>query len=436
MPTGAVGPPAAHGRTGAHAFRIMAPVPRFVVEASLVWSSDGSSHADRTYVGHVDLDAPTLPPRLRSAISATPIGGRASVHCAPGELLPARDPALCRRVLRSQFRGPCVHGRTLEPRAGRYYPIALLAGAERGASLTGGAQEGGRRPFRCLDVDATHLAIDLNHPLAGTAVEVEMLRVEPPGVGRHAVTGLHAAARDDDLVATLTARGPGMQAELPGRRTDFLADDPFARVDAGDDAAFYASPRLVHHLDAAARARVQTLYARLVHPGMAVLDLMASWVSHLPEARPGLRVTGLGLNADELAANTALAERVVRDLNRTPALPFPDASFDAAVCTASVEYLTRPVEVMREVARVLRPGAPFALTWSDRWFPPKVVRIWTELHPFERLALVIDLLRESGCYERPVSESLRGLPRPPDDKYAATMRVSDPVYAVRALRRG
>jgi len=117
-------------------------------------------------------------------------------------------------------------------------------------------------------------------------------------------------------------------------------------------------------------------------------------------------------------------------LNRAPALPLADAGFDLAVCTVSVEYLVDPVAVFREVGRVLRPGAVFAVVCSERWFPPKVIRVWRELHPFERMGLVLAWLRQAGGFEGLHTESVRGLPRPPDDRYAGRLAFADPVHAV------
>jgi SAM-dependent methyltransferase len=166
---------------------------------------------------------------------------------------------------------------------------------------------------------------------------------------------------------------------------------------------------------------------------MRVLDLMSSVNSHLPEAIAPLEVVGLGMNEAELLRNPRLAERIVHDLNRSPSLPFADGRFEAALCTVSVEYLIRPVEVFREVRRVLRAGAPFVLSFSERWFPPKVIRIWTELHPYERLGLVLDWLHRAGGFAGLRTESLRGLPRPADDKYAGLTRRSDPLYCAWGL---
>lgn len=145
----------------------------------------------------------------------------------------------------------------------------------------------------------------------------------------------------------------------------------FDRADPGPDTAFYGPPRLVTHIDEGAIAAVGDLYAELSVEG-EVLDLMSSWVSHF--RAPPRRLVGLGMNAAELAANPVLAEHVVHDLNVDPALPFPDASFDDVTCCVSVDYLVRPMEVFGEVARVLRPGGRFVVTFSNRCFPTKAIR--------------------------------------------------------------
>ena len=147
----------------------------------------------------------------------------------------------------------------------------------------------------------------------------------------------------------------------------------FDRMDDADDATFYAPERLVTHIDEAAIAAVGDLYAELGIEGR-VLDLMGSWVSHFVE--PPEHLTVLGMNPRELEANPMAMELVRHDLNRDPTLPFADASFDDAVCCVSVDYLTRPVEVFAEVARTLRPGGRFVVTWSNRCFPTKAIRGW------------------------------------------------------------
>ena len=172
----------------------------------------------------------------------------------------------------------------------------------------------------------------------------------------------------------------------------------FRRADESDDAQFYVWPRLVHHIDDGARAAVTALYREHLSSGDDVLDLMSSWVSHLPPDLELGRVAGLGMNADELAENPRLSDWTVQSLNADPALPYDDGAFDAALCCVSVQYLTRPAEVFAEVGRVLRPGAPFVVTFSNRCFPTKAVAAWRALDDDGHAALVAEYARLSGAF--------------------------------------
>jgi SAM-dependent methyltransferase len=172
----------------------------------------------------------------------------------------------------------------------------------------------------------------------------------------------------------------------------------FNRLDESPDWLFYRQPRLVTHIDEFAIAAVSDLYRRWLPPGGAILDLMSSWVSHLPEDVDYGRVVGLGMNADELAANPRLDSYVVHDLNETPALPFAAHEFDAAVICVSIQYLTRPVEVLRDLARVLRSAAPLVITFSNRCFPTKAVAIWQALDDQGHIDLVTRYLEAAACW--------------------------------------
>jgi SAM-dependent methyltransferase len=172
----------------------------------------------------------------------------------------------------------------------------------------------------------------------------------------------------------------------------------FARVDESPDALFYGEPRFALHIDDATIAALTQLYREELPPGCRVLDLMSSWVSHLPNDVRYARVAGLGMNADELAANPRLDERRVQDLNREPALPWPDASFDAVLCAVSVQYLVRPVEVFAEVARVLREGGKLLVATSHRLFPTKAIAAWRSLPADDRLRLVGAYLGQAGGF--------------------------------------
>jgi len=162
---------------------------------------------------------------------------------------------------------------------------------------------------------------------------------------------------------------------------------------------------------------------------------MSSWTSHIPDNLNLKRLIGLGLNSEELEKNIHLTDRMVYDLNQNPTLLLETESFDAAICSLSVEYLIHPFEVFKEIARVLKSGTRFIITFSNRWFPPKVTGIWKELHDFERMGLVLEYFLQSGMYKDMQTYSMRGLPRPRHDKYFSEKRWSDPVFAVWGTRK-
>jgi SAM-dependent methyltransferase len=170
----------------------------------------------------------------------------------------------------------------------------------------------------------------------------------------------------------------------------------FRKADPSADAAFYAQPRFVTHIDDGAIAAVTATYREFFPTNGDILDLMSSWISHLPSEIHYNSVTGHGMNAAELDANPRLTARIVQDLNTDPALPFADGAFDGAGLCVSVQYLQRPVEVFREVRRVLRPGAPFVVSFSNRCFPTKAVAIWQALDGADQQRLVAAYMEASG----------------------------------------
>jgi SAM-dependent methyltransferase len=198
-----------------------------------------------------------------------------------------------------------------------------------------------------------------------------------------------------------------------------LPEGAFGRMDETPDEEFYRTPRLVTHIDERAIAAVTQLYRELFPAGGEVLDLMSSWISHLPPEVAYRRVVGLGMNETELRRNDRLDSYVVQNLNENPRLPFGDAEFDGCGICVSIDYLTRPVEVLREVGRVLRVGSPVVITFSNRCFPTKAVAVWHQLDDRGHMRLVESYLREAGCFD-----NVRGLDRSPRRLF------SDPLYAV------
>ena len=200
----------------------------------------------------------------------------------------------------------------------------------------------------------------------------------------------------------------------------------FRRMDDSDDELFYSSPRFVVHIDDGAIAKVGEIYAQVLPQGGAILDLMSSWRTHLTANTRPSRVVGLGMNADEMRDNPQLTEAVVHNINKDPVLPFRDAEFDGAIMTVSVQYLIHPPETFAEVGRVLKPGAPFIVTFSNRMFPTKAVAIWQYLDERDRVGLVGRYFKDSGAFE-----NLDAI-----DKSAPTDPPSDPVWAVLGYRIG
>jgi len=170
----------------------------------------------------------------------------------------------------------------------------------------------------------------------------------------------------------------------------------FVKSDASPDALFYAAPRFVTHIDGPAIAAVAALYRDLFPAGGVILDLMSSWVSHLPREVAYAEVIGHGMNAEELAANGQLSRFFVQDLNQNALIPLDPNSVDAAAICVSVQYLQNPVRVLREVARVLKPDGPIAITFSNRRFPTKAVAIWQALADDAHVKLVALYLERAG----------------------------------------
>jgi SAM-dependent methyltransferase len=198
----------------------------------------------------------------------------------------------------------------------------------------------------------------------------------------------------------------------------------FARLDESADPLFYSEPRKVVHIDEPAIATVAQFFRDTLPPHGVTLDLMSSWRSHWPGDLPKQRLAGLGLNAEEMADNPDLDDYVVHDLNADPNLPFESDTFDAVVVTVSIQYMTRPVDVFRDVNRILKPGGLFAVIYSNRMFPTKAVAIWRMLNDREHADLIATYFRHAGNFVDLQAQSHT----PPAVAY------TDPIYVVMARK--
>ncbi|MCB1724420.1 MAG: methyltransferase domain-containing protein [Chromatiaceae bacterium] len=384
---------------------------------SLAWRSEHARHTDQLVARKLNLWRDILPYELEPELMDQPVDHVATHAYPPGELIVPYQADLCFNLSQRAFHRRLRKNNYIEPRMGRFYPRAFIGGSR-------GVFPEEILPFRVCSASEDMICCDLNNPLADRPLELTARILDI------------WAARDEhggscnDIAEMVTLNGPGMQGRWRGRPTDFWQDIPFARIAGEPDAGFYALPRMVSHIDRSASAQIARLYRRLLPRAGRVLDLMASWESHLPRESELGEVVGLGMNAEELAANPLFASHLVHDLNLNPTLPFGDGEFDAVICSLSVEYLVKPFEVFAEVARVLRPGGRFVVSFSNRWFPPKAIHAWEGMHEFERPGLVLEYFLRDGLFDALETWSIRGLPRPADDKYADRLGDSDPVYAV------
>ena len=173
----------------------------------------------------------------------------------------------------------------------------------------------------------------------------------------------------------------------------------FVCADATPDEDFYQSPRMVAHVDEGTLTALTEFYRSFIPQHSDVLDLMSSWISHLPAEVQLGRVVGLGMNADELAANTQLTQWSVQNLNDQPILPYASESFDRALIVVSIQYLRRPIDVLLSVHNVLREGAEIAIAMSHRLFPTKAIVAFQSLSVDERMNLVRYYLDKAGFRE-------------------------------------
>lgn len=392
------------------------------LEWILDWEDGQAVHTERYLARRVNFWRDIFPPGMRQALEGLGVGQSACLTYGPGRIAPAYDPALRLRVPKTDVLARVVAGRVVRPRVGRFYPRGLFGPGS-------GFFPQDARPARVVDQDEAHLLIDVNHPLAGRAVTVTVV------VHDLAPKVSDTGGRLYDWIEEIRDYGPGMQTAQAGAWSDYPDGDGSVRADESPDGFFYAAPRLIGHVDRQASRMLTSLYAPRLSAGMRVLDLMSGFVSHLPEDAD-LTVTGLGLNAVEMAANPRLANHLVHDLNASPRLPFPDAAFDAVVLSLSAEYLVNPLPVFRDCARVVRPGGIMLTGISKRWFPEKCVREWMDLHEFERVGLILDLYRQAGFAEGQFSQSARNWPRPFDDPHIGQTLDSDPVAVIGGIRSG
>lgn len=205
----------------------------------------------------------------------------------------------------------------------------------------------------------------------------------------------------------------------------FRTED-FSRYDESTDDNFYESPRFVTHIDDPA-IKALTKYYEKVFPksgndDAVILDVCSSWISHYPKGYTAGRISGIGMNAAELAKNDVLTDYEVRDLNVDPTLPYPDDTFDVITNAVSVDYLTKPLEMFKEMQRVLKPGGVAIMSFSNRCFPTKAISIWTATGDPDHVWIVGSYYHYAGGFEAPTGIDISPNPGRSDPMYVVTAK--------------
>jgi hypothetical protein len=391
------------------------------IELSLSWKSLAVKHTDCFFVSKVNFYRDILPQKIIDLLLGKIAGDTIEIPNFIKKIVSPYVENNLFSIEQRQFDRFHTAPVEMKPRFGRFYPKGLLKALP-------GIFKGNLEPFRCVGISDTAITADFNHPLSQKDGDLNMIIKDV----RKNIGELGGLCTDWFEIIT---SGPGMQARYYGNPTDFFSDEPFTRTNEDKDPMFYKNPRLVTHVDDTAISVIRRIYGQILKNGTKVLDLMSSWRSHVPQNIKLASLIGLGLNREEMLQNPQLTDHIIHDLNREPLLPFTDNEFDAVICTVSVEYLIHPFEVFEDIARILKTDGYFIVTFSNRWFPPKVIRIWTELHDFERMGLVLEYFLQTGLYKNLNTYSMRGLPRDEDDRYYPVTPYSDPVYAVWGQKR-
>lgn len=377
------------------------------------WKNDGIFHTEHYFADELNCWRDVFPGSPIEQLISKGTESSLIMELNPGEIVPAYDPDKMvflpwSRINQNQL--------SQVLRKGRFYPQGILSGLP-------GIFKDNQIPFRCIGVDSKGINADLNHPMATYPVTLKL------SIQRKTQKLEERGGNCQDWME-LALSGPGMQARYHREPTDYFSANSFNRKDLTSDTVFYETDRFVHHIDSLARKNLSKLYKTLLKPGQKVLDLMAGWESHIDDDFGLESVKGIGLNENELKKNKILSAYSLQDLNSKSHLDFGDHEFDAVVCSLSIEYLIDPVLVFKDVARILKPGGSFIVSFSNRWFPEKVTHIWENLHDFERMGLVTEYFLQSCAYDSISTISMRGYPRPYEDRYFPKLRLSDPIYVV------
>ncbi|MCX8033714.1 MAG: methyltransferase domain-containing protein [Thermodesulfovibrio sp.] len=386
------------------------------------WESNIGKHEELQFCNlNVWRDMEFFPEKVRENLWGKKRGDSFKVQFSKGELFNFSEDNIV-ELKNTQFIPQKLQRTLMNPRLGRFYPLGFFRGLQ-------GVFPQNFKPTRVIGIDKETIKIDTNLPISKYDLEIEVYILDV----RKKFSEVGGECKD--WCALSLENGPGMQVRYNGLPTDFEIENPdsFKREDEGEDTNFYKEPRITTHIDSKAHENLLDLYTKILPKKGKVLDLMSSYQSHIPK-NEYLKVIGLGLNEEEMRQNIRLSDFFVHDLNKETKLPFGDEEFEVIVCDLSIEYVVNPIELINEVKRILKKGGIFTVSFSNRYFPTKVIKLWIDLHEFERMGYVLELLLRTEGFINFKTFSIRGFMRPYEDKYFGCSFLSDPIYLVYAQK--
>lgn len=392
------------------------------IEFSIQWKDKLVQYCDRYYLLKVNFWRDIFPPVLDFQIKRAKLSQTVEIDYPAGELLLQEySNSNVQHIAIKQFNSHHKGFIPIIPVTGRFYPKGMIDGVA-------GCFKEDTLPFRIIDQDERGLLIDMNHPLATFPLKLTA-----------SIRDIYDASqqkggRCNDIADVLTTNGPGMQSLLVDKNTDFFTGMPFSRVIEDQDALFYEAIETVDSVDMRAIRELKTFYVHTLKDGMKILDLLAGPDSRLPDEYSSLDVTGLGLKVSDLEANESLSRTVQHDVNACPELPFKDQQFDAVICSFAIEYIIHPEQIFQQIARILKPNGVFSIGFSDRFYTQKVIRLWEDIHVFERIGVVLEYFRQNGQFDHLYCESIRGLIRDEDDPFKAGNVFSCPMFMLSGVK--
>ncbi len=357
---------------------------KVIIQFDIEWNSSVATHID-SFVLSIDLEKDHLPEGFKDEIKNLKIGDSYSKKIQAKELLGdgyssnnviTFDAELFNHQFKNQSSPPLLY---------RFYPSAI---AYKGLKTN----EKDYTPFRLISKNAEEMIADRNHPLAKYYLTLKALKVG--GCSQTGITTLNK-----DITRIITSKGPGMQAPFEFGQSIFFDDYPFKFTDKVDV--------IKSQIDDTTTKKIKKIHTKLLPKYSKILDVMADQESYLADDYESGLLVGIGKNEETLSENKRLNTFSIHDINENLPLPFEDNSFDDAICTLSICSFIDPIKVFQEIARVVANGGKFIISFTDVDNSNLTISLWGQLHPFERMQLVLEYFQKSELFSEVTTYSQR-----------------------------